>query len=64
MTSTQLSGGQWVGPAVRAQYGGQDLYLGLYWWNSGSPLLMVFTRTSMGEVGNTAKNDYSEPQGK
>ena len=31
---TQLSGGQWVGPAVRSQNGGQDTYLGIYFWNS------------------------------
>ena len=42
VTSTQLSGGQWVGPAVRAQNGGQSLYLGIYWWNNGSPELMLF----------------------
>ena len=46
VTSTQLSGGQWIGPAVRAQNGGQNLYLGLYWWNNGSPVLMLFKRTS------------------
>ena len=45
VTATQLSGGQWIGPAVRAQNGGQDLYLGLYWWNNGSPLLMLYKRT-------------------
>ena len=37
LTSTQLSGGQWVGPTVRTQNGGQDTYLGIYFWNSGSP---------------------------
>ena len=42
VTSTQLSGGQWIGPAVRAQNGGQDLYLGIYWWNNGNPELMLF----------------------
>ena len=36
LTSTQLSGGQWVGPTVRTQNGGQDTYLGIYFWNSGS----------------------------
>ncbi len=45
VTATQLSGGQWIGAVVRAQNGGQDLYLGLYWWNNGSPVLMVFERT-------------------
>ena len=42
LTSTQLSGGQWVGPAVRAQDGGQDLYVGIYFWNNGYPELMLF----------------------
>ena len=46
VTSTQLSGGQWIGPAVRAQNGGQNLYLGLYFWNNGSPELMLFKRIS------------------
>ena len=44
MTSTQLSGNQWVGPAVRAQAGGQDAYVGIYFWNNGSPELMLFLR--------------------
>ena len=44
VTATQLSGGQWIGPAVRAQKGGQSLYLGLYFWNNGSPQLMLFKR--------------------
>ncbi len=42
VTSTQLSDSQWVGPAVRAQAGGQDLYVGIYFWNNGSPELMLF----------------------
>ncbi len=46
VTSTALTGGQWIGPAVRAQNGGQDLYLGLYSWNGGSPELMLFKRIS------------------
>ena len=37
LTSTQLTGGQWVGPAVRVQNGGQNTYLGIYFWNNGSP---------------------------
>ena len=44
LTSTQLSGGQWVGPAVRAQNGGQNTYLGIYFWNSGSPQLRLYKR--------------------
>ena len=46
LTSTQLSGGQWVGPAVRAQNGGQDTYLGIYFWNSGSPELRLYKRNA------------------
>lgn len=45
-TSTQLSGGQWVGPAVRSQNGGQDLYLGIYFWNNGDPQLQIYKRTA------------------
>ena len=48
VTSTPLSGGQWVGPAVRMQDNGQDAYVGLYYWNFGSPELMVFARISGG----------------
>ncbi len=55
ITSTQLSGGQWIGTAVRAQNGGQDLYLGLYFWNYGNPVLMLFTRVGGGwtQLGST-----------
>ena len=45
LTSTQLSGGQWVGPSVRSQNGGQDTYLGIYFWNNGSPQLRLYKRT-------------------
>ena len=45
VTSTQLTGTQWIGPAVRAQNGGQDGYLGIYYWNNGSPELMLFRRS-------------------
>ena len=48
VTSTQLSGAQWVGPAVRMQNGGQNAYLGIYFWNSGSPALMLFVRKAGG----------------
>ena len=44
LTSTQLTGSQWVGPAVRTQAGGQDMYVGIYSWNSGSPEIMLFLR--------------------
>ena len=46
VTSTQLSGGQWVGPTVRSQNGGQDTYVGIYFWNSGSPQLRLYKRTA------------------
>ncbi len=48
VTSTQLSGGQWIGAGVRAQNGGQSLYLGLYFWNNGNPELMLFKRIGGG----------------
>jgi hypothetical protein len=55
VTSTQLSGGQWVGPAVRVQSSGQNGYVGIYNWNSGSPELMVFKRSAAGwtQLGNS-----------
>jgi hypothetical protein len=46
VTATQLSGGQWVGPAVRVQNGGQDMYLGIYFWNGGSPELRLYERSA------------------
>ena len=46
LTSTQLSGGQWVGPTVRTQNGGQDTYLGIYFWNGGSPELRLYKRNA------------------
>ena len=48
VTSTQLSGGQWIGPAVRVQNSGQDAYVGFYYWNFGSPELMLFKRSGGG----------------
>ena len=55
VTATQISGGQWIGPAVRAQNGGQNLYLGIYFWNSGQPELMLFKRIngSFTQLGST-----------
>jgi hypothetical protein len=44
VASTPLTGNQWVGPAVRAQAGGQDLYVGIYFWDNGNPELMLFLR--------------------
>ena len=45
LTSTQLSDGEWIGPTVRSQNGGEDAYLGIYFWNSGSPQLRLYKRT-------------------
>ncbi len=45
VTSAQLTGSQWIGPMVRARNGGQDAYLGIYYWNNGSPDLMLFKRS-------------------
>ena len=59
VTSTQLSGGQWIGAAVRAQNGGQNLYLGLYFWNNGNPELMLYKRIS----GNWTQLGSSSFQG-
>jgi hypothetical protein len=57
--STQLNGGQWIGTAVRAQNGGQDLYLGLYFWNYGGPVLMLFKRVggSWTQLGSTYSSE-------
>ncbi len=46
MTSTQLSGGQWIGPAVRMQAGGQNMYLGIYFWNNGAQQLRLYKRSA------------------
>ena len=44
VSSTPLTGTQWIGPVVRAQAGGQDAYVGIYYWDNGSPDLMLFLR--------------------
>ncbi len=44
VTSTALTGSQWIGPMVRAQNAGSGLYVGIYFWNNGSPDLMLFKR--------------------
>ena len=56
VTSAQLTGGQWVGPGVRLQNGGQNGYVGFYYWNFGSPELMLFKRSGGGwaEIGGGA----------
>ena len=46
VTSTQLTGGQWIGPTVRSQNSGQDTYLGIYFWNNGTPQLRLYKRTA------------------
>src|SRR5215469_637456 len=48
LTSTQLTGTQWIGPVVRAQDGGLDGYVGIYFWNNGKPELMLFKRSGGG----------------
>ena len=55
VTSTPLTGNQWIGPVVRAQNGGQNVYVGLYFWNNGSPELMLFKRIGGGwtQLGST-----------
>src|SRR5208337_4490263 len=54
VTSTSMSGIQWVGPAVRMQNGGQNGYVGIYSWNSGSPVVELFLRSGGGwtQVGS------------
>ena len=44
VTSTPLTGSQWIGPMVRVQGTGTGLYVGIYFWNSGNPELMLFKR--------------------
>jgi hypothetical protein len=44
--STQLTGGQWIGAAVRMQASGQSGYVGFYYWNNGSPDVQLFLRNN------------------
>src|SRR5689334_19991755 len=56
VTATQLTGGQWIGPMVRAQNGGLNAYVGIYFWNNGSPVLQLFKRSgsnSWTQLGGT-----------
>ena len=46
VSATQLTGSQWIGPAVRAQGDGKNAYVGIYWWNNGSPQLKLYLRKS------------------
>ena len=48
VTSTAMTGGQWIGAAVRMQSSGQNAYVGIYNWNSGSPELVIFKRSGGG----------------
>jgi hypothetical protein len=55
VSATQLTGNQWIGPAVRVQASGQLAYVGIYNWNSGNPELMLFERNgaTWTQLGNT-----------
>ena len=55
VSAMQLTGNQWIGPAVRVQAGGQEAYVGIYNWNNGSPSLMLFERNggSWSQIGST-----------
>jgi Putative esterase len=48
LTSAQLTGGEWIGPAVRVSAGGAACYVGIYYWNNGSPMLMLFLESGGG----------------
>jgi Putative esterase len=54
ITSRPLTGGEWIGAAVRAQHGGRDAYTGVYYWNAGQPELLLFKRSGGGwtELGS------------
>ena len=45
VTSAQLTGGEWIGTAVRVQHRGRDAYVGVYFWNSGKPELVLYKRS-------------------
>jgi len=44
LSANQLTGGEWIGPTVRSRNGGQDGYLGIYFWQNGSPNLELYMR--------------------
>ena len=48
LSSVQLSATQWVGPMVRGQASGQSGYVAIYFWNNGSPEIMLFARKGGG----------------
>lgn len=47
ITSTQLTGGQWIGPSVRVQNNGLNGYVGVYFYNNNNPKLEVFKRSGI-----------------
>ena len=71
VTSTQLSGGQYIGPAVRMQNGGQDMYLGIYYWNNGTQQLRLYKSNvwqldaagQLVQLGSTGGGDAVEADG-
>ena len=48
MSSAQLAATQWVGPMVRGQNSGLNGYVAIYFWNNGSPEIMLFWRKGGG----------------
>ena len=55
VTSTQLTGGQWIGPAVRMQNGGQNMYLGHLLLEQRQPQLLLYKRSdgTWTQLGNS-----------
>ena len=53
LTSIQLTGSQWVGPAVRAQAGGADVYVGIYFCELRQPRTdaVLAQRRGLGPAG-------------
>ena len=58
--STQLSGTEWIGPAVRMQASGQSGYVGFYYWNNGNPEVLLFLR----KTGNWKQLGALTPPGR
>ena len=48
MTATQLTATQWLGTVVRGQNSGLSGYVAIYFWNNGSPEVMLFLRKNGG----------------
>ena len=42
----QIGDDDWIGPAVRMQSGGQDMYAGIYFGNDGHPQLRLYVRVN------------------